>query len=160
MSHSAISLAHSQLWDFAGIDGLQFASAIVGSAAEKISPFQSLEATIHGQPCSLLRLCSGNFRLRTDSVKPLTSHKSSLQIWVKQCDWMSAIAVSDEFPIAQIAIAKPPYRLPGLAPNCAAPAQIDGLSVLIWRHSILGQPVFEIHTATQDLETIQTKIRT
>ena len=153
-------LAHSQIWDFAGIDGLHFAKTIVGSAAAKISPFQSLESTIHNHPCSLLRLCTRNFRLRIYGFEDLTSYKSDLQIWVKQCDWMSAIAVSDQFPIAQIALAKPPHRLTGLALNYAAPAQIDGISVLIWRHALWGQPVFEIHTATSDLETIQAKIRT
>ncbi len=60
-----------QLWEFAGVDGLQFAKTLVGNAAGKLALFRSLEATVANHPCSLLRLCEHNFRLGVQGNRPL-----------------------------------------------------------------------------------------
>lgn len=159
----SISLADSQLWDFAGIDGLQLARGLVGSAVERIAPFQSIETTINAETCSLLRLCEGNFRLRIYRNSPefasyIRSLQSGLRVWAKQCQWMAAIALPESVGwnrIAEIAVAKPPHCLKQLSINSAAPARIDGTSVLIWRHSILGQSALELQIAATALETLR-----
>lgn len=161
-----ISLANSQLWDFAGIDGLQLARVLVGNAVERIAPFQSLETTINHQPCSVLRLCEGNFRLRiqgnsTEFALYIRSVQSGLQVWAKQCQWMAAIALTESVGLTklpEIAVPKPPHRLKQMSMNCAVPTRIDGISVLIWRHSFLGQSAFELHTAAAALETVRAKL--
>lgn len=166
MQKGSISLADSQLWDFAGVDGLQLAKGLVGKAVERIAPFQSLETTINAQPCSLLRLCEGNFRLRIYRNYPefasyIESLQSSLRVWAKQCQWMTATALPESVGLswlAKIAVPKPPYRVQQMSLNSAAPTRIDGISVLIWRHSIQGQPVFELHTAVAALERVKAKL--
>jgi len=60
--------------------------------------------------------------------------------------------------LPRIAVAKPPYRLQQMSMNSAAPARIDGISVLIWRHSILGQSAIELHTAAAAVETVKAKL--
>lgn len=42
--------------------------------------------------------------------------------------------------------------------NCAAPARIEGVAVLVWRHPVLGQSAIELHTAVKDLETVETVV--
>ena len=159
-----INLTHSHLWDFAGVDGLQLARQLA-YAADRLAPFQSLETTIDDQPCSLLRLCEGNFRLRVPShvaIAALQGQQSGLRVWVKQCAWMSAIALPEAGGLHQLpglAIPKPPHRLVGLSVDRAVPARINGLSVLIWRHLVGGQPAFELHTATRDLKSLQTALQ-
>jgi hypothetical protein len=72
-----------------------------------------------------------------------------------------AIALPDAVGLdvlSQIARVKPPYRLEGLQRNCAVPAKIDNISVLIWRHQLLSQPLFELHTAVGDAEAIKVKL--
>jgi hypothetical protein len=166
-----INLAHSQLWDFAGIDGLQLAKRL-DTAADRLAPFQSLALTIDYQPCSLLRLCEGNFRLqiqgqgvanRMDIAAWLQAQQAGLRVWVKQCVWMSAIALPEAVGWHQrpgFAVPKPPHRLVGLLVDRAVPARINGISVLIWRHSVYGQPAFELHTATRDLERLHAVLQT
>ena len=160
-----INLTDSDLWDFAGIDGLQLAKRL-DMGADRLAPFQSLETTIDHQPCSLLRLCEGNFRLRVQSPMAiaalLQAQQADLRVWVKQCAWMSAIALPetiDWHQISSLAVPKPPHRLAGMACDRAVPARINNLSVLIWRHTIYGQPAFELHTATRDLEHVQTALQ-
>ncbi|PSB35709.1 hypothetical protein C7B82_00360 [Stenomitos frigidus ULC18] len=158
-----ISLADSQLWDFAGVDGLPLAKALVGARADRLAPFQSLETTIDGQPCSLLRLCEGNFRVRVWGEEEafaatLQSLQFGLRVWVKQCEWMEAIALPESvglMHLSNVAIPKPPHRLEGMVGDRALPARIDGFSVLLWRHVVGGQPAFELQTATKHLATIQ-----
>ncbi len=83
-----------------------------------------------------------------------------MRVWVRRCD-LSAIALPDSAGLdllPKIAITKPPYRLEGLALNCAVPARITGISVLIWRHPWLGDPGFELHTAARDTQAVRAKI--
>jgi hypothetical protein len=156
-------LSH-QLWDWAGIDGLQLAQLLFGAAVSKIAPFQSIETTFSGEPCSVLRLCEGNFRLAIAShvsAAPLETNAAELNLWVKPSH-LGAIALSESVGIAhlpQIATTKPIYHLETLQPNCAAPARIDGIAVLIWRHSWQHQPIFELHVAQDHLSSIQHKLQ-
>jgi hypothetical protein len=45
------------------------------------------------------------------------------------------------------------YNLP-----CAVPARIINISVLIWRHPLLGNTAFELHTAARDTEAVRAKV--
>ncbi len=172
MSHIAIpqskllDISGYQLWDLAGIDGLQFAKALFGEASGKIAPFQSFESSLNGCFCSVLRLCERNFRIGLQGEATVFEQASvqlqaNYKIWVKRCEWMRAIAVPEALLLnllPQIAISKAPHRLEGLQCNCAVPARINGISVLIWRHQLLGQPAFELHTAVKDVEAVQAKV--
>lgn len=158
-----IDLSHYQLWDFAGVDGLQFA-LLLSDAARKIAPFQSTEITFLGYPCSLLRLCGGNFRLGFENNPTLEQTiqqvPPDLRVWVKRCDSMKAIALTESasLDLLSVAVTKPPHRLQGLQPNCAVPARIDGISVLVWRHQLLGQPIFELQMAMGDADIVRAKL--
>jgi len=183
-----------QLWDFAGVDGLQFAKALFGETSGRIAPFQSFEfellktdtftinttphsvmprvfdsnetrCSLNGCLCSVLRLGEGNFRISlqgeaTVLEQAIAQLQPNYQIWAKRCEWMGAIAIPETLGLnllPKIAIPKPPHRLEGLQSNCAVPARIDGISVLIWRHQ-LGQPAFELHIAIKDIEAVQAKV--
>jgi len=152
-----------QLWDFAGIDGLQMAKSLFGSSIDRIAVFQSLETNLENCPCSVLRLGETNFRVVWYSDYPyllqrLQQSAIGLQVWLRQFDWLGAIVLPDAIDsLLNIAIPQPPHRLQ-LPNGCAAPARINGVSVLIWRHSIDGQPALEIHTAIKNLQFIQTKL--
>lgn len=128
-----IDLPDYQLWDFAGVDGLQFAQTLVGEAAGKLAPFQSLETTVADYPCSLLRLCENNFRLGIQGNFAIQA-PAKMRVWVKRCETIKAIALpnSEQNLLLQIATTKPPHRLQEIALNRAVPARINGISVLIW----------------------------
>ncbi len=144
-------------WDMAGRDGLSAARALFGEAVDQLAPFQSLETTLQGAPCSVLRLCDRNFRLGYSG--PLAQIVESLEasVWVKQLDWMRAIALPDElFPtLRDCATVRPPHRL-DLPANCAAPAQIEGVAVLLWRHTVGGRPTLEVHLPRSDADKVLT----
>lgn len=148
----------SHLWDFAGADGLQVAKAWFGDSIDRLSPFQSVDITVTDRSCTVLRLCENNFRLSwSDSSPPPLAIPANQRVWLRSLGWLGAMILPDADPaLLAIAVAKPPHRLP-LPINCAAPARIEGISVLIWRHSIAGKPALEIHTATQNLPLLQAK---
>lgn len=158
-----LNLNHADRWDIAGIDGLQVARSLFGDSVSQIAPFQSIETKVGGCACSILRLCEGNFRIvgwgRSTDLKQVLQHVATqYRVWVRQFDWLSAIVIPESVGLAilpKIATTKPPYRLRGIGSDRAVPARIEGISVLIWRHVIAGMPVFELHTATQDTETIR-----
>ena len=52
-----------QPWDMAGADGLVAARALFGESVDRLAPFQSMETTLEGLPCAVLRLCDRNFRV-------------------------------------------------------------------------------------------------
>jgi hypothetical protein len=169
-----VNLANYQLWDFAGIDGLQVAKFLIGQTADRIAPFQSLETTWSGGSCSLLRLCENNFRIGLQDGSKFEQTMRQLQpdrrFWYKRCDYLQSIALPEAIGLdllTKIAVPKPPYRLVGLQPNCAIPARINRISVLIWRHRLFSeqpvlleqpvsskQPVFEVQMAKGNLEAI------
>ena len=164
MSQSLIDLEHYYLWDFAGVDGLQFARELVGDRVTRIARFQSLEVNLGGYSGSILRLCEGNFRLGVQGnaaaiAEMLRQHQAQLRVWVKPCDRMGAIALPESTGIEvlpRIMTTKPPHRLQGLQPNCAVPARYQGTAVLVWRHSI-GEP-FELHLALKDIAIIKSRL--
>lgn len=157
-----------QLWDFAGIDALQVAKSLFGDRVARIAAFQSLETTLTdtAYSCSLLRLCENNFRvgLLQSSVSAFQQTFQQLQVgqrvWLKQFERMGAIALLESVGVSllpKMAIAKPPHCLE-IPVNCAVPARIDRIAVLVWRHSILGQPAYELHTAVRDLPVVTAKL--
>jgi hypothetical protein len=156
-----ISLDTYQRWDLAGIDGLALMKTWFSEAVERIAPFQSLETEWQGQPCSLLRLCEGNFRLSTRANIILPSIPVEQRVWLKQFKWLAAIALPEaEFAnLKQIAIPKPPHRLMGLPQNCAVPARLNSTAVIIWRHEIENVPMLEIHTARADLTKVMAELQ-
>lgn len=156
-----------QLWDIAGVDGLQVVKSLTKcDRVTTIAPFQSLETTINGDHCAILRLCEGNFRIGwqgdrailESALEPLIK---SQRVWVQRFNWLGAITIPESVGIdylPQIAVAKPPHRLALLKCDRAVPARIDDISVLIWRHLVLNQPAFELHTALTNLELIKAKL--
>lgn len=146
-----------QLWDIAGVNGLQAMKEFVGEPIDRIAPFQSLETQIADVNCSVLRLCEGNFRIacyqENSSLAQAFTDLPFDRFWIKQFDWLGSLILPESTlaPLRSIAIAKPPYRLENLLLHCAVPARIDGISVVIWRHPIAEQSAIELHTARQDL---------
>ncbi|MBD2465070.1 hypothetical protein H6G89_29105 [Oscillatoria sp. FACHB-1407] len=151
------------LWDIAGIDGLQVMKTLFGDGCDRIAPFQSFETELDHTPCSILRLCESNFRIRwlgepNDLESMLHSVTKDQRVWVKQFPWLVSVQLPHDLDIvqlSQIAIAKPPFSLPSLASNCAAPARIETLSVLVWRHTLQTSETLELHTAKHSLETLE-----
>lgn len=182
------NLSQYQLWDLAGIDSLQLAKLLVSDVVTKIAPFQSLDFIFTGYQYSALRLCKGNFRLGLygelgaygglNFEETITQAQTGLRVWARRCDKMkakdatascSAISLTaccaSALPesvalnlLPKIAVVKPPHHLQELQPDCAVPGTINGISVLIWRHQLLSQPIFELHTAVGDAEAIKVKL--
>ncbi|MFQ3627916.1 MAG: hypothetical protein SNJ81_10115 [Cyanobacteriota bacterium] len=155
--------AERTLWDFAGIDGLQVARHLFGEQIAHISPFQSLTTTLQDRPCAVLRLCENNFRvalppdLALDRLIPLLHP----QIWIGRSPYLAALTLPVEQGLSwlyQRATTKPLYTLQPLLGDRAVPARLDGIALLIWHHSWLGQPRLELHLATVDLPLVQTRI--
>jgi hypothetical protein len=151
-----IDLGAYKRWDIAGIDGLEMVKSRFGQAVDRIAPFQSLETVLDGESCSVLRLCEGNFRISCSGNLTIVDSDRNYRAWIKQFDWLSAIAVPDSAlsHLQKLARPKPPFRLNDLKLNCAIPARIDGIAVLIWRHSPCDLPIIEIHAAQKDLNGI------
>lgn len=155
-------LERDRLWDIAGNDGLQVVKTLAGDRITTIAPFQSIETTIAGNDCSILRLCEGNFRLaylgNPNVLESAWQEFVGDRVWLKRFSWLGAISISESIGLdylPQIAVPKPPHRLKGLECDRALPARINGISVLIWRHQVLQQPAFELHTAFKNLELIK-----
>lgn len=144
----------SSPWDMAGADGLVTARALFGEAIDHLAPFQSMETTLEGLPCAVLRLGDRNFRLSYPGPLDQVVEALRLQVWTKQLGWMGAIALSPEnFPaITALTTVRAPHRLHGLPLHCALPAQISALPVLIWHHPIEGQSALELHLAKAQIE--------
>jgi hypothetical protein len=150
-----IELQDYQHWDFAGVDGLQVAQALFGQGVTRIAPFQSLDVDVADYTCSVLRLCEGNFRVGVQGdgsgfQAAIKQAQIGRRVWVKQLPWLQIMAIPEStglMLLPTVAIAKPPHRVIGLQPNCAACARIENQSALIWRHTWSGQPVFELHMA-------------
>ena len=173
------------IWDIAGTDGLIVVQSLLGKSVGYLAPFQSLETVLAGEPCSVLRLCDRNFRIRyagdiTQHISPLKSN-----VLVRQYEWLKAFSISSNQlqSLTKRATVRPPHRLVGLPTHQAVPAQLDTISMLIWRHTSLGsrsQRVYEgsresssekdsekassekssvdIHTSWTDVERLKEKI--
>ncbi len=161
-----IALSGYQLWDFAGVNGLQCAQDLAGDAVTKLAPFQSLETQVAEARCGILRLCEGNFRLGLQGgsegfERLLQQAQVKARVWASRSDRMRAIAIPEAAGLEllpQLATTKPPHRLIGLQANCAVPARIDHRSVLIWQHPLLGQPAFELQVAVENMEHVKAKL--
>jgi hypothetical protein len=87
--------------------------------------------------------------------------QTGLQAWARQCVKIKAIALPASVALdllPKIAVVEPPYSLEELQLNHAAPASIDGMSVLIWRHQLLSQPVLELQAGLGNAEAIELKL--
>jgi len=149
-------LANRKLWDIAGVDGLEVAQLIFGQKVGYLAPFQSIEVTLKGQNCSILRLCEKNFRISYSG--PLDQIVTPLQrrAWVKQYDWLHTLFLPTEqlSTLIKIATVRPPHRLESLPNNQAVPACLGDTPVLIWRHCVAAQPTIELHFSRQSVDNI------
>ncbi|MGF1516653.1 MAG: hypothetical protein ACFCVB_02450 [Nodosilinea sp.] len=144
----------TQPWDMAGADGLVAARALFGEAVDHLAPFQSLETELEGEACSVLRLCDRNFRLTYPGPLDQLIAPLNLQLWVTQLPWMAAITlpVVSLPALAAQATARAPHRLSPLPLHRAVPAHVAKISVLMWHHSIAGQPTLELHLANSQIK--------
>ena len=162
-----LNLSRYQLWELAGVDGLQLVKRLASDVVEKIAPFQSIDFIFTGYQYSVLHLGEGNYRLGLygdlgtygglNFEEAIASAKIGLQVWAKPCGTMQTIALPEATALnllPRIAVVKPPHCLQRLSPNCAVPATVHEIPVLIWRHRLLSEAVFELHSAVQDAETI------
>jgi hypothetical protein len=162
-----LNLSQYQLWELVGVDGLQLVKRLVSGVAAKIAPFQSLDFIFTGYQYSVLRLGEGNYRLGLygdlgtygglNFEEAIASAKIGLRVWAKPCGTMQTIAIPEATGfdlLPRIAVFKPPHHLEELPLNCAVPATIQEIPTLIWRHRLLSEAVFELHTAVQDAETV------
>lgn len=151
------AVSTTSLWDMAGRDGLSVARSLFGESVDHLAPFQSLETTLQGTPCAVLRLCDRNFRVTYAGDLPQLVQPLQANVWVRQLEWMGAIVLPDsEFPrIASQATIRPPHRL-DLPLNCATPAQLKGMPVLLWRHRRGDSAVVELHLAQADMDAVLT----
>ena len=94
-----------QLWDIAGVDGLQVVKSLTKcDRVTTIAPFQSLETTINGDHCAILRLCEGNFRIGwqgdravlESALEPLIKNQ---RVWVQRFNWLGAITIPESVDI-------------------------------------------------------------
>lgn len=162
-----LNLSRYQLWDLTGVDGMQLVKRLASDVVEKITRFQSLDFIFTGYQYSVLRLGEGNYRLGLygnlgtygglNFEEAIVSAKIGLQVWAKPCTRMQTVAISEVTALnllPRIAVVKSPYQLEELPLNYAVPATICEVPTLIWRHRLLSEAVFELHTAVQDAETI------
>ncbi|MBF2000076.1 MAG: hypothetical protein IGS50_23305 [Synechococcales cyanobacterium C42_A2020_086] len=154
------------LYDLAGFDGLPVAQRLFGDGIQRLAPFQSAELPLSsGIPCTVLRLCENNFRVRLQEAdgtalqQAFTQAQIGQRVWLQSFAWLSRLTLPDGIErLAEIAVPKSPHRIAGLQMNCAAPGRIDGVAVLVWRHSAQGQPAVDLHLAASDRKIIQTKL--
>jgi hypothetical protein len=133
----------------------------------KVAHFVSFDVIFTGYQYSALRLGEDNFRLGLYgelgdygglNFEEVIAHaQTNLRVWVRQWDKRKVIALPESTALdllPKIAVFNSLSHLEELQPNCAVSAIIDGSSVLIWRHQLLSQPIFELHTAKGDVEAI------
>ncbi|MGG6240423.1 hypothetical protein ACQ4N7_17500 [Nodosilinea sp. AN01ver1] len=138
-----------QPWDMAGADGLVAARALFGEQVDHLAPFQSMETKLDGLPCAVLRLCDRNFRVTYSGPFDQQVAALNLNLWVKQLDWLGAIALpAENLPaIAALATVRAPHRLFPLPLHCAVPIQIGNIAVLVWHHPLGENSALELHLA-------------
>jgi hypothetical protein len=160
-SRSAGRAVDTGLVDFAGVDGLQFAIALFGPAANRIAPFQSMSVELAGQSGVLLRLCENNFRLRwmgesNTLLTTLNEQQGDRQLWIRALPWLGAIAYPPDAITAVLdaVTPTPPHQVSGLSIHRAAVGRVDGRSVLVWLHDRFESPMLELHAAIAHLPDI------
>lgn len=150
-----MNISITQPWDMAGADGLVAARALFGEAVDHLAPFQSMDTTLEGLPCAVLRLCNRNFRVTYPGPFNQRVAALNLNLWVKQLDWLGAIALpAESLPaIAALATVRAPHRLSRLPLHRAVPAQVAHIAVLIWHHPLAEKSGLELHLARHQIET-------
>ncbi|MEO0409122.1 MAG: hypothetical protein AAF289_17400 [Cyanobacteria bacterium P01_A01_bin.135] len=141
-------------WDLAGRDALPLVRSLFGNDVERLAPFQSLNTTLEGEPCALLRLCDRNFRVACGV--PLDQHiQPGSGVWARQLPWLRAIVLPDAvFPaLAARATVRPPHRL-DLPCNAAVPAHLAGVPLLLWRRGS-DPPQLDLHLAEPNVAHLQ-----
>lgn len=158
------------LWDFAGADGDQVVQQLVGAAAQQIAPFQSTMVGLDHHTGAVLRLWDANFRiaLHHDMDLSLAIRQLGLNAWVQHSyrpihpsSPMAVIVLPDVLGLEllpAIATTKPTYTLPDLPLNCAVPAYLNGIGILVWRHYWLGQPRYELQVAAAQGEALRQEL--
>ena len=182
------NLSQYQLWDITSIDGLQLVKVLVGEVGTQITLFESIDFIFTGYQYSVLRLGEEHFRLGLygelgtygglNFQETLTQAMTGLQVSVRKCNEISAgnittsarsmrltaycaIALPQSSGLnilSKTAIVEPPYRLEEMPLNRAVAAKIEDIPVLIWRHQLLSQRVFELHSPVGDVEAIKVKL--
>lgn len=165
------------LWDLAGPDALSVAIHVWGESVGQLAAFQSLETELQGQSCSVLRLCDRNFRIlypysldrcidahlkRAAPFSPNHTYPihDSVQYWIKQYSWLSRLCLpaGQLLPLTQQAAVRPPHRLTNLPNHQSVPAHLPTfcgeIPLLIWQHSVKGQPILELHTACKTFQPL------
>lgn len=167
MPHSTLDLTPDSLsihppgywlWDFAGLDGLQAAIALLTPAVSHLAPFQSLTAEFQHQPCAVLRLCENNFRVALPDAMPFDGAIAALglKLWVRPCP-AATLVLPVEAGVSRlqaIATTKPIYTLKPFPCDRAVPARINGLAILAWHHYWQRQPRLTLQTAQANVEAI------
>jgi hypothetical protein len=151
------------LWDFAGIDGLQIARHLFGPQVSQLSPFQSLTTTFEDQPCAVLRLCEGNFRVVLTHDLALDEIVTPLQqrVWMARSPYLSTLTLPVKPGLewlSQAATTKPVFTLSPFPCDRAVPARLDGIAILIWHYQWLGQPRLDLQMAATEFPKVQALI--
>lgn len=125
------------LWDLSGVDSLEVAQLLFSEDVTYLAPFQSVETTLAGEDCSVLRLCDRNFRIRYSGphLDLLEQKVLSLQrcVWIKQYDWLGALTFPGQ---AAPHTHQEPHRQ---SPSpTRGPTQSSGRPRPIQRHSYLA----------------------
>ncbi|MFQ4135177.1 hypothetical protein PGN35_002550 [Nodosilinea sp. PGN35] len=154
-------LTISQPWDMAGADGLVAARALFGETVDHLAPFQSMETALEGEACSVLRLCDRNFRVTYPGPLDRLVAALHLRVWVRQLDWLGAIALpAANLPaIAALATVRAPHRLSPLPLHRAVPAQVTTIAVLVWHHPEGESAVVELHLARHQITSFLSLIQ-
>ncbi|NEQ55433.1 MAG: hypothetical protein F6K11_35845 [Leptolyngbya sp. SIO3F4] len=151
---------NKSLWDMAGIDGLVVAKHLFGEDVGYLAPFQSMETTLQGKDCSVLRLCERNFRISySDSLQKLIEPIQA-NIWLKKFNWLTSLTLSTNFLsqlISQVTV-RPPHRLENIPNHQAVPVQLQDIPFLLWQHPKQGQRLLELHLACKDRERLVNKL--
>jgi len=149
------------LWDFAGVDGLAVAMTLFGQPVQKLAVWRSLVTPDSNY--AILRLCQGNFRIRTinndlDFPRKLAQACSNQRVWYDQLTYVAEMSCPSDVMLhrlEQIALPKPPFRLQNLPLNAALPARINGTAMLIWRYFWQGTDLVQLHCAQGDVQKIR-----
>lgn len=153
---------NNALWDMAGVDGLAVAKYLFGEEVGYLAPFQSMETSLGGQDCSVLRLCDRNFRISYPGSLQAFIEPLQANIWLKQFGWLTSMVLPDHFfsTIISHATVRPPHRLKTIPNHQAVPAQLQGIAILLWRHPHQRQSSLELHIAQKDLKILEKVIAT
>lgn len=154
-----LQASNYNLWDFAGIDGLQAAIALFTPAINRIAPFQSLTTTFNHQPCAILRLCENNFRVAFSEQTAFDQAIAdlNLNVWTKPCSSTTLVVPTGLGlkRLPEIATTKPIYTLNPFPCDRAVPARINGIAILVWHHSWHRQPLLTIQMASANIATVR-----